>query len=240
MKAEDFISEKIQTYPMLYKDIDYEKSKLRVLKHAFFTCGNGLDLAKTTDQTKGGYLVEPNYKMNEKTDEYYRTKDKYYGKIKYRPLPEGYFESTIYYMYGDMLPTEVFFKEGVERADKLYLRYDKLSDGFPERLAWMITKNTNPITSFNISSYSIAYQIYKKKAFLQKDWVEALIFLCNKALEYYEDENQYKFDDMYPKKGNIQVVSNHKKIEADITKWVLYRKKQVKLLTDILITINNK
>jgi hypothetical protein len=36
MKIKDFISKSIQEYPLLYKDVNYEKSKLKVLNQLFF------------------------------------------------------------------------------------------------------------------------------------------------------------------------------------------------------------
>ena len=54
MKIADCISQFIQEYPLLFKDVDYEKSKLKVLNHIFFKTNNGLKLAKTKNKKEGG------------------------------------------------------------------------------------------------------------------------------------------------------------------------------------------
>lgn len=66
MKIADYISKCIQLYPTLYKDIDYNKSKLKVLNHIFFTIGNGMEMAKTKNPNEGGYVVDPKYKKIKK------------------------------------------------------------------------------------------------------------------------------------------------------------------------------
>ena len=64
MKIADYISKSIQEYPLMYKDVDYEKSKLKVLNHIFFTNGNGLEMAETENPEDGGYVVRPKHKKD--------------------------------------------------------------------------------------------------------------------------------------------------------------------------------
>ena len=92
MKVKDYISQSIQKFPSLFKDVDYEKSKLKVLEHVFFTIGNGLDLAETNIPKKGGYVVEAKHKTERKTGNYVRVKDRPYGKETYDSLPVNYFD----------------------------------------------------------------------------------------------------------------------------------------------------
>lgn len=41
MRLNDVIVESILQYPLLYRDVSYEKSKIKVLDHLFLTVGNG-------------------------------------------------------------------------------------------------------------------------------------------------------------------------------------------------------
>lgn len=94
MKISDYISKTIQEYHTLYKDVDYEQSKLKVLNHIFFVIGNGLELADTENPAEGGYVVDPIYERdNDDDDEFIRINDEPYGEIKYGKIPDGYFES---------------------------------------------------------------------------------------------------------------------------------------------------
>ena len=107
MKVADFISKTIQEHPLFYKDIDYEKSKLKVLNTVFFNYGTGLELADTESPGQGGYIVEPKYKKDKKIGDYVRVKDKPYGKDKYKSIPDGYFENIVYYVYASHDPLQV-------------------------------------------------------------------------------------------------------------------------------------
>lgn len=89
MKIKDYIAQSIRQYPSLYKDVDYEKSKLKVLDHIFFTNGNGLEMAHTFDPKRGGYIVDPTY--IEKKGEWIRAYDEPYGMEKCKDLPDNYF-----------------------------------------------------------------------------------------------------------------------------------------------------
>jgi hypothetical protein len=172
MKVIDFISKSIQEYPSLWKDKDYQSSKLKVLDHVFFTIGNGFELAETGNPETGGYAVEPKFKKNKKTDEWVRLIDKPYGKEKASPLPNGYFESTVFY----------------ESNGKKY--------------------TANSLHSFSpypfSKDFSIVCDVFYDDVFLQQDWMQELVILCERTLEYFQDENQYKHDTYYPTGNKIQ------------------------------------
>lgn len=81
----------IKTYPGLYKDVDYEKSKMKVLDHVFFTIGNGLEMAQTAKPEEGGYVVDP--VVSEIDGEWKRRNDMPYGQRTVEPLSKNYFDS---------------------------------------------------------------------------------------------------------------------------------------------------
>jgi hypothetical protein len=163
MKIADYISKQIQEHPSLYKDVDYEKSKLKVLNHTFFTIGNGLHTAYTEKPEEGGYITEHIYKK--KKDGYAQFYNKPYGKEKYKPIPKGYFD----------------------RLAILEANADYHFSPYP-------FSNKNSLIS----------QIINGDVFLQEDWMEELILLCEKTLEYFDDVNQYQHDIYYPSEMRIQ------------------------------------
>jgi hypothetical protein len=206
MKIKDFISKNIQEYPTLFKDADYEKSKLKVLDHTFFVIGNGLDFADTENPNEGGYIVDSKYKFNEKTYEYDRIKDKPYGQEKYKDFPKDYFESDVYYVsFSEPLLDMVHKKESLNK-DRIYLRY-KRNDGEPNIY---LANSTYEFKPYPFSKeYSLGCRVLNEGLFLQDDWMEELIFLCKKTLEFFNNESQYKRDAYYPNENDYQKDLRH-------------------------------
>lgn len=209
MKIKDFISRSIQTYPTLYKSENYYESKLKVLNQIFFTVGNGYDVAETEIPEEGGYVVEPKYKHDRKTDSYVRIKDKSYGKDKYKELPENYFDTIIYTVSGFKSPIEVI-NNG---SDNVYYRYEKITedicnikdmDFYNPTLREVITKY--PFGPYPFSeNHSLICDMYYKNEFMQPDWVEESIILCKETLKYFYNEDLYKKNSYYPTDNNIRV-----------------------------------
>lgn len=165
MKVVDYISKSIQEYPLLYKDVDYEKSKTKVMDHVFFVIGNGLEIGN-------GYVFDPKYKRVD--GEWEIVDPKPYGAEKYPKIPDGFFDSKAYYVYPS--PSKV-----VGRKNKLNLYY---SEGEP-RIYESISKDS--YTPYPISEYSFAYRVCKEGVFIQQDWFAEMKLLCKVALEYYND-----------------------------------------------------
>ena len=195
MKIKDYISKSIQGCPVLFKDIDYEKSKLKVLDQIFFIIGNGLKFAETKNKNKeeGGYLVIPKY--IDDGYNYKRLKDKPYGQIKFKEIPEDYFESTIYYVGADESLIETYYQENMYGNDDVYFRCDTKNILSEPKVR--IAENIEDFTPSPIYDDCIFYQIYYNNTFLQDDWLQELIILCKRTLDYYNDENQYKNNRMY-------------------------------------------
>lgn len=169
MKVCDYISKSIQEYPSLYKDIDYEKSKTKVMDHVFFTIGNGLELGN-------GYVFDPKYKRSK--GEWEVVDPKPYGIEKYPRLPDGFFDQKAYYVYPH--PDRVVGRK------KLNLYYREGEPKIYEALS------NNPYTPYPIMEYSFAYQVCKKEVFIHEDWFAEMKLLCNAALEYYNDPFRYE------------------------------------------------
>jgi len=255
MKIADCISQFIQEYPLLFKDVDYEKSKLKVLNHIFFKTNNGLKLAKTKNKKEGGYLTYPTYKKNKKGD-WIIDIDKPYGEETYKPIPDDYFNSVIYYVYSSPEPIEITLTDR-----RVYYRYDKeaLNSSFIQPKL-RIAENLYPFSPYPF------YNLTCKDVFLQKDWENEFLFLCNRTLEYFNDENQYKSDNYYPSDKNInitltqfewrfeekgiddiiklrktwgyelkEIIPDYTEIEVKKTNsWINYRQGQIETLTSII------
>jgi len=208
MKIKDYISRSIQSYPTLYKCDSYYESKLRVLNHIFFTNGNGLEVAETENSEDGGYVVEPKYKMDIKTDNWNRIKDKPYGKEKYKELSKDYFDSIIYQVCGLESPIEVINNGG----DNVYYRYDKKikdrEDFYHPRLVEIIKDNSFSPYPFS-KNFCIICDVYYNNLFMQPDWIEESIILCKETLKYFFNEELYKKDVCYPTENSIKRDFNH-------------------------------
>ena len=158
MKVADFISKSIQEYPSLYKDVNYEKSKMKVLDHVFFTIGNGMEIAEPPDGEAGGYVVSPKYKRDRITDEWVRRKDKPYGKEKYKKLPSDYFDSVVYYVYGSDRPLDTIVKKDDSYSDSVYLRFPKRSEEKNREPRLYKAESIGPFSPYRIAEYGTCYR----------------------------------------------------------------------------------
>jgi len=160
MKIADYISKQIQKHPSLYKDVDYEKSKLKVLNHTFFTIGSGLYTAYTEKPEEGGYITEHIYKK--KKDGYAQFYNKPYGKEKYKSIPKGYFDSKVYMIYSVCSPIEIS-----QSGDWVYLRHnDNVTAGELRILEAKVDYHFSPYPFSNKNS--LISQIINGDVFLQK------------------------------------------------------------------------
>jgi hypothetical protein len=82
MTFEDYVKRSVIRHPSLTKTSSYERSSYLVASHVFGVLGNGIEWAHTADPSKGGYLLEPSFKHNPRTDEYDRLIDPDYGIVK--------------------------------------------------------------------------------------------------------------------------------------------------------------
>ncbi len=258
MKIADFISQSIQEYRSLYKSFNYEESKLKVLNHIFFTTGNGLELAETKNKKEGGYLTYPTYKKNKKGD-WIIDIDKPYGEETYKPIPDDYFDSVIYYISHTRKLIETF---KIDDDYSVYFRFNKeIKDEFMKPKL-LIAENTLP---FNPSCTPFSNILFNE-IFLQEDWLKELILLCETTLNYFNNESQYKNNFYYSteKKINLELelfktefeekgingiiklrkiwgyelketIPDYTEIEIKKTNsWINYRQGQIETLTSII------
>lgn len=203
MKISDYISKTIQEYPSLYKDENYEKSKLKVLDHIFFTIGNGVEIAETINPEDGGYMTKPIY-----DSEYERIPDKLYGSETYKPLPDDYFETVIYSILASENPLEIT-KRTTNYGDKIYFRYKKFKHKHQEPILF-IEENKDILEPYPICfGFSIVDKIFSENIFIQDDWMKELIVLCERTLEYFNIKTQYINNIYYPKISSIEKDLNH-------------------------------
>lgn len=222
MRIVDYISKTIQEFPVLYKDLNYEKSKIKVLDSIFFSGNSGLEIAKTKNPKDGGYMVIPKYKKDKKTDEWIRIKDNPYGKEKYKPIPKEYFKTVVWYIIPNKNHLETIYRKKKIYDDILYLRYNK--EYIPELY---IAENTHEFSPTPFSKdISPIYDIYYNNIFLQDDWLKELIFLCKKTIEYFNDEKRYKNHIYYGKYGKTEFEKNKN--------WEFFYKEQVNFLQKFL------
>lgn len=200
MKIKDQISKSIQEFPSLYKSKNYEESKLKVLDHLFFVIGGGLEFAETETPEEGGYITEPKFKKID--GEWERKKDKPYGKEKYAAIPEDYFDSIVYYVYGTQEPIIHVRKD--RYRTKVYYKFPKHKHEF-EKPKLYEAFSEHKFRPYPISkNFSLACDVLYKNTFLQDDWMAELLILCKRTLEYFNDENQYKENIYYPKDSKIK------------------------------------
>jgi hypothetical protein len=233
MKIKDFISKSIQEYPLLYKDVDYEKSKLKVLDQLFFVSGNGMEWADTKNPNEGGYLCKPKFKFDKKSNTWVKLKDKPYGKERYKKIPNDYFQHCVFYASGHPFVTM--------RTDNknVVLRYKSCdTEPLPPRL--ILAESKHPFNPYPFDERKLAWAL-EKSQFIQPDWLQEFIYLCNFTLKYFNDESQYVNHSHYPKQwqsghaieSNLNLVQTHVK-HNPIQQWEKFRFEQIELLERIL------
>lgn len=213
MKIKDFISKYIQTYPSLFKSNNYEESKLKVLNHAFFVIGNGIELSETENPKEGGYLVSPKYREDKKTGNRIRIVDIPYGLEKFDDIPSDYFETHIFGILSLHNPLEIKTNKCNMGGYDCIIRFDKetvKNDFFYPTLYEII--NDKPFTPYPFSvDFSFVCKIFYKQIFIQEDWMNELVILCKRTLDFFEDNDQVKNDTCYPNDNKIK--NNYKRLK---------------------------
>lgn len=215
MTVKDYVSESIQEYPTLYKDDDYKKSMIKVLDHVFFTCGNGVKLAQCENEKDGGYPIYPYYISNE-DGEPVRANDKPYGQDTYKSLPDDYFDSIIYCVSGINDAIDVHTKKDVNGNEKHYYRFKKVDNDFLKPKLRVVKSKHDFIPYPFSKDFCIACNVYYNDLFLQDDWKEALVLLCEETLNYFHDEERYCNDSNYP--STQRVNSDLKRFQEEFDK----------------------
>ena len=237
MKLKDFVAKNIWEYPSLFKDVDYEKSEIKVLCQVFFTCGNGMELAHTKDPKKGGYYVSPNNYM--RNGEWVRKFDKPYGAEKFPELPADFFKYPIYYISqgfnGRDANESSYVVKHEDDTDRLYIRIEK-----PINLGEKKEKGIDRIfrepTLVEAESryewrpypFSFEYSAFGDLAnggFLQPDWMDGLVRLSKAALSYYKDPERTKSESAHPSSTVPEAIQKFAKAASEGPESVVKLKK---------------
>lgn len=242
MKLEDYVRKSIWQYPSLYKDVDYEKSEMKVLDHVFFTCGNGLELAQTEDPTQGGFYVSPT--MKRVKGEWERLPDKAYGVEKFRKLPKDYFKYPVYYVSQgnggrDASESAYIVKNELYGQDSVYIRIHQeieLNASLEKETTLeslfrgprlVEAESRHPFRPYPISVDYSAFGDLKNGAFLQPDWMDGLVRVSRAALEYYLDPERTKTEHSHPSFTVPSCIKDFEKAASEGPESVMKLKKQL-------------
>jgi len=100
MTLEDTIAKSIKKYPSLFKDVNWKKSRIKVIDHLFLTIGNGFEWYD-------GYLAE-------------KSKKHKYGEIKFKWRPtQKWFDTKLFDKYGWDKAIIDIIKKNPQMADLL-------------------------------------------------------------------------------------------------------------------------
>jgi hypothetical protein len=188
----DQIKTSLSKYPDLYLCNDYEQTKKQILCHLFLTIGSGFEWANTENKEDGGYLIC-----------YDGDKDGYdppYGTVKY-----------------DGPPIERFFQEDYIEIVKapFYPPKESVFVGFRSEIPDEIKREVFENEEFNIKVVSHVRHLRRMRypddfwtpypcpngpkyiplgeidvELIKDDWLEGMIWIKQKALEFYEKPNK--------------------------------------------------
>ena len=225
MKLHHAIAKAIRQYPLLYRDTDYERSKIKVLDHLFLTIGNGYDWYD-------GYLWEKKSHYDSATAEYVLCVPTPYGSQRFSPLafPDNYW------------------------AKKLSPEEDKAAmEALATKLLHLTKNKKNPKDKLNCirrfkdvsleqSTYDwYPYPISKHSALMtipdniRNDWLAGAEEICRRTFEFYTKPELYANDSTFKEIGKkYNKYSNDGKIIATPTwtkkDWERIRKERLTML----------
>ena len=198
MKLSDQISKSIYEYPSLFKDVDMQKSRIKVLDQLFLVIGNGYEW---TD----GYLAEMVCKKNGSGFKKFLP----YGKEKFSvKLDEKYFKNPIYRTF-DHHP-EIL---------KLIMENPKFKD-----LSMIEDCSLFLATPYPISEYSKLNTVPDN---VRPDWLDGAIETAEWALSFYTGPDSQLRTLNYQKSMTYkpEVLTSLAKIQTDILCKALKRLK---------------
>ena len=202
MKLEDHVKQSIHEYPGLFKDVDYARSRMKVLSQLFVTIGNGYELAMTTDPTKGGYLIEP--ESIKVKDEWVRQPDPPYGEEKYEgpELDKAYFDTPI---------SRDLFKDVPGVTTEMKGAMEALGES-----TTMESCSKEPYVIEQICHYSFLWEMTENPIVLQPDWIQGAVDISKEALSQFSDPEKHVKCCDYPSPSNLY---------GDAKRILEYRKK---------------
>jgi hypothetical protein len=188
MKLEDNIAKSIKDYPSLFKDSNWEKSRIKVLDHLFLTIGNGFEW------TLDGYLAES---VCKKKGRGFKKPEKY-GKEKFSWRPDqSWFDSKI---YGDVKwekEIEALIKENPKFSGLLSI--EERSDYIP--------------TPYPVCEYSA---IITAPENIKLDWLLGAIETAEWAKSFYDGPPQQVMKSNLIMTEKISELSVHKHVNKQL------------------------
>lgn len=179
MTVHNYIVDSLINLPSLYKDVDWEKSKMKILNHVFLVIGNGVEIAISKNGSQG-YFTKPNF--YKKGETHIRKLDKNYNNKSNLKLPKNFFDRKVYYVSCTY--------EKLGSRDKYWIQSeDNHNEDFHQK--YLLPKpveanSTYDFQPYPISEYSAVIKCVKNNVFLQDDWKQAGIDLCHHVIDYYE------------------------------------------------------
>ena len=175
MTLDDSVRKSIFEYPSLFKDMDYAKSRIKVLDHLFLVIGNGYEwydgyLAASVCKKKGRGFKKPEN----------------YGKEKFtKKLDEAYFKTTTYRMFDHHPEILKLIKENPTFGD-----LGKIED-----------RSLYLPTPYPVCEYSA---IVTAPANIRPDWLAGAIETTEWALSFYTGPDELLRQLSYQKTMNYK------------------------------------
>ena len=167
MTLDDTVAKSIHDYPTLFKDTNWEKSRIKVLDHLFFTAGNGYHWFD-------GYLATC-FEKDPKSECGVKKVDiKKYGKVTFSWRPtQAWFDKKV---YRDML-------EGLSPKAKKFIKKEIKENPKFKDLGLMEDRSIYEPSPFPLSEYSLVFQTQKN---VKPDWLAGAIETMEWGLNYWD------------------------------------------------------
>ena len=210
MTPETFIAQSIFRFPTLYFRNDIEKSKIRVLDHAFLVIGNGIEFKNGSfswSHSSRSDKDRKKQKFNKETKKRVLSGEKIVTVYNYTQHPDG-LEHNFQRM-SEMSKASEYTAFLSDLDMNCYIDYEvaiKLKE-LPPNTKGVFDDGQRDYISYDYKPYpfSIEYTPFwnrEKKAFIPKDdikkyWRDSIIFIYQKALEWFSDDKKFFADDYY-------------------------------------------
>jgi hypothetical protein len=208
MKLKDAIAQSIKRFPSLYRDLDYDKSRLKVLDHFFLTNGNGM-------AWWDGFITK-NCEME------YRDRGGYYG-VAGPKYGEQTFNSR--------------FSPDYFTSNKIYGLYSARMNAFRKRHG-IVKPNACSRRALSLYPISEGFgHILSIPDNIQNDWLRGAERICQAGLEYWQKPEYWRSNSYYKSigkpgyKGRIYTRQNWQKFKNNqITLYVKAMRRTNRLL----------
>ncbi len=177
MKLNNLVEDLIYNYPSLFRSINYKTSRLRVLNHLFLVIGNGYewDVTKRFLEDKNSNLIRSPY-----LDKIYFKRDLYFTNINELIL------NLIKDRYHYKIDNNIYFECESSKIEEINNNASNSSE-----IILKAQSNDKPLIPYSVFDSSYISEIYKC-SYLNEEWLKGAIDICEYALNFYRDEEQFK------------------------------------------------